>query len=96
MHVQYTHKVSHATCSLQLHSLINDYLLTTRTAHARGKAEAAMGAAQKAQEECRLARVTAKEFSPSFQHRKNGECATIPIATINTPEAPILSHTVFL
>uniref|UniRef100_A0AAZ3P0C5 Junctophilin n=1 Tax=Oncorhynchus tshawytscha TaxID=74940 RepID=A0AAZ3P0C5_ONCTS len=37
-----------------------------------GKAEAAMGASQKAQEECRLARVTAKGFSPSFQHRENG------------------------
>ncbi|XP_065147661.1 junctophilin-3 [Paramisgurnus dabryanus] len=43
----------------------------SRTAHARGKAEAAMTAAQKAQEECRLARITAKEFSPSFQHRGN-------------------------
>ncbi|KTF88248.1 hypothetical protein cypCar_00021342, partial [Cyprinus carpio] len=42
-----------------------------RTAHARGKADAAMTAAQKAQEECRLARITAKEFSPSFQHRGN-------------------------
>uniref|UniRef100_A0A3B1J2W4 Junctophilin n=1 Tax=Astyanax mexicanus TaxID=7994 RepID=A0A3B1J2W4_ASTMX len=47
----------------------------SRTAHARGKAEAAIAAAQKAQEECRLARVAAKEFSPSFQHRGNGvEC----------------------
>ncbi|KAM9470867.1 junctophilin-3 [Clarias gariepinus] len=47
----------------------------SRTAHARGKAEAAMTAAQKAQEECRLARIAAKEFSPSFQHRGNGvEC----------------------
>lgn len=47
----------------------------SRTAHARGKAEAAVAAAQKAQEECRLARVAAKEFSPSFQHRGNGvEC----------------------
>ncbi|XP_041693143.1 junctophilin-3 isoform X2 [Coregonus clupeaformis] len=44
----------------------------SRTAHARGKAEAAVGAGQKAQEECRLARVTAKGFSPSFQHRENG------------------------
>lgn len=42
-----------------------------RTAHARGKAEAASAAAQKAQEECRLARINAKEFSPSFQHRGN-------------------------
>ncbi|CAB1323348.1 unnamed protein product [Coregonus sp. 'balchen'] len=45
----------------------------SRTAHARGKAEAAVGAGQKAQEECRLARVTAKGFSPSFQHRENGD-----------------------
>ncbi|XP_038874125.1 junctophilin-3 [Salvelinus namaycush] len=44
----------------------------SRTAHAQGKAEAAIGASQKAQEECRLARVTAKGFSPSFQHRENG------------------------
>uniref|UniRef100_A0A671L3A9 Junctophilin n=1 Tax=Sinocyclocheilus anshuiensis TaxID=1608454 RepID=A0A671L3A9_9TELE len=43
----------------------------SRTVHARGKADAAMTAAQKAQEECRLARITAKEFSPSFQHRGN-------------------------
>ncbi|XP_016296580.1 junctophilin-3-like [Sinocyclocheilus anshuiensis] len=43
----------------------------SRTAHARGKADAAMTAAQKAQEDCRLARITAKEFSPSFQHRGN-------------------------
>ncbi|KAK3535296.1 hypothetical protein QTP70_007577 [Hemibagrus guttatus] len=49
--------------------------LSSPTAHARGKAEAAMMAAQKAQEECRLARIAAKEFSPSFQHRGNGvEC----------------------
>uniref|UniRef100_A0A671SPX2 Junctophilin n=1 Tax=Sinocyclocheilus anshuiensis TaxID=1608454 RepID=A0A671SPX2_9TELE len=45
----------------------------SRTAHARGKADAAMTAAQKAQEDCRLARITAKEFSPSFQHRGNSE-----------------------
>ncbi|KPP73646.1 hypothetical protein Z043_107251 [Scleropages formosus] len=51
------------------------FTLNTTTAHARGKAEAAMGAGQKAQEECRLARITAKEFSPSFQHRGNGQCA---------------------
>ncbi|KAI5617213.1 junctophilin-3 [Silurus asotus] len=43
----------------------------SRTAHARGKAEAAVTAAEKAQEECRLARIAAKEFSPSFQHRGN-------------------------
>ncbi|CAB1422999.1 unnamed protein product [Pleuronectes platessa] len=43
-----------------------------QTAHAQGKAEAAMGAAQKAQDESRMARVTAKQFSPSFQHPGNG------------------------
>ncbi|EPY83234.1 hypothetical protein CB1_000503002 [Camelus ferus] len=43
-----------------------------RTAHSRAKAEAALTAAQKAQEEARIARITAKEFSPSFQHRENG------------------------
>ncbi|XP_048112861.1 LOW QUALITY PROTEIN: junctophilin-3 [Alosa alosa] len=47
----------------------------SRTSHARGKAEAAVGASLKAQDECRLARLTAKEFSPSFQQRRNGvEC----------------------
>nr|XP_051685639.1 junctophilin-3 [Oryctolagus cuniculus] len=46
-----------------------------RTSHSRAKAEAALTAAQKAQEEARIARITAKEFSPSFQHRENGlEC----------------------
>nr|XP_009932794.1 PREDICTED: LOW QUALITY PROTEIN: junctophilin-3-like [Opisthocomus hoazin] len=45
------------------------------TSHSRAKAEAAVTAAQKAQEEARIARITAKEFSPSFQHRENGlEC----------------------
>uniref|UniRef100_A0A3P9QCQ1 Junctophilin n=1 Tax=Poecilia reticulata TaxID=8081 RepID=A0A3P9QCQ1_POERE len=44
----------------------------SRTAHAQGKAEAAVGAAQKAHEESRMARVTAKQFSPSFQHPGNG------------------------
>ncbi|CAJ1057527.1 junctophilin-3 [Xyrichtys novacula] len=44
----------------------------SRTAHAQGKAEAAIGAAQKAQEESRIARVTAKQFSPSFKHPGNG------------------------
>ncbi|TKC36323.1 hypothetical protein EI555_020211, partial [Monodon monoceros] len=42
------------------------------TSHSRAKAEAALTAAQKAQEEARIARITAKEFSPSFQHRENG------------------------
>lgn len=54
-----------------------------RTAHARGKADAAMTAAQKAQEECRLARITAKEFSPSFQHRGNSECNQLSLETKN-------------
>ncbi|XP_035499410.1 junctophilin-3 isoform X2 [Scophthalmus maximus] len=44
----------------------------SRTAHAQGKAEAAVGAGQKAQDESRMARVTAKQFSPSFQHPGNG------------------------
>ncbi|KAF3833018.1 hypothetical protein F7725_026683 [Dissostichus mawsoni] len=43
--------------------------------HARGKAEAAEGVAQKAMEECRLARIAAKELSPSFHIYGNGlEC----------------------
>lgn len=41
--------------------------------HARGKAEAAEGVAQKATEECRLARIAAKELSPSFNIYGNGE-----------------------
>lgn len=41
--------------------------------HARGKAEAAEGVAQKAMEECRLARIAAKELSPSFHIYGNGE-----------------------
>uniref|UniRef100_A0A3Q3IU16 Junctophilin n=1 Tax=Monopterus albus TaxID=43700 RepID=A0A3Q3IU16_MONAL len=44
----------------------------SRTAHAQGKAEAAVAAAQKAQDESRIARVTAKQYSPSFQHPRNG------------------------
>lgn len=47
--------------------------LPPRTSHSRAKAEAALTAAQKAQEEARIARIAAKEFSPSFQHRENGE-----------------------
>ncbi|XP_008637397.1 PREDICTED: junctophilin-3 [Corvus brachyrhynchos] len=50
-------------------------IAASRTSHSRAKAEAAVTAAQKAQEEARIARITAKEFSPSFQHRENGlEC----------------------
>ncbi|KAI5276818.1 junctophilin-3 [Manis pentadactyla] len=47
-------------------------IAASRTSHSRAKAEAALAAAQKAQEEARIARITAKEFSPSFQHRENG------------------------
>ncbi|KAG5200348.1 hypothetical protein R6Z07F_012834 [Ovis aries] len=47
-------------------------IAASRTSHSRAKAEAALTAAQKAQEEARIARITAKEFSPSFQHRENG------------------------
>lgn len=50
-------------------------IAASRTSHSRAKAEAAATAAQKAMEEARIARITAKEFSPSFQHRENGlEC----------------------
>ncbi|XP_045295896.1 junctophilin-3 isoform X5 [Leopardus geoffroyi] len=49
-------------------------IAASRTSHSRAKAEAALTAAQKAQEEARVARITAKEFSPSFQHRENGLC----------------------
>ncbi|KAJ8272214.1 hypothetical protein COCON_G00110730 [Conger conger] len=44
----------------------------SRMAHAQGKASAALGVALKAQEESRLARVTAKQFSPSIHRCKNG------------------------
>ncbi|XP_043935490.1 junctophilin-3-like [Protopterus annectens] len=47
-------------------------IAASRTAHARSKSESAVAAAQKAQEEARLARITAKEYSPSFQHHRNG------------------------
>ncbi|KAJ7994542.1 hypothetical protein DPEC_G00250550 [Dallia pectoralis] len=47
----------------------------SRMSHARGKAEAAEGVALKASEECRLARLAAKELSPSFHIYGNGlEC----------------------
>lgn len=48
-----------------------------RMSHARGKAEAAEGVAQKATEECRLARIAAKELSPSFHIYGNGEWTTL-------------------
>lgn len=60
---------------LLLEPLLPSLPLPARTSHSRAKAEAALTAAQKAQEEARVARITAKEFSPSFQHRENGECA---------------------
>uniref|UniRef100_A0A8C5ZFD3 Junctophilin 3 n=1 Tax=Marmota marmota marmota TaxID=9994 RepID=A0A8C5ZFD3_MARMA len=66
-----------------------------RTSHSRAKAEAALTAAQKAQEEARIARITAKEFSPSFQHRENGleyqrpkhqgSCDDIEVLSTGTP-----------
>uniref|UniRef100_A0A4W4DNT4 Junctophilin n=1 Tax=Electrophorus electricus TaxID=8005 RepID=A0A4W4DNT4_ELEEL len=47
----------------------------SRSSHARGKAEAAEDVALRALEECRLARIIAKELSPSFHHYGNGlEC----------------------
>lgn len=66
-------------------------VLPCRTSHSRAKAEAAVTAAQKAQEEARIARITAKEFSPSFQHRENGQsgshpCHSLPLrAPQNSP-----------
>lgn len=64
-------------------------LLPCRTSHSRAKAEAAVTAAQKAQEEARIARITAKEFSPSFQHRENGQSLPGPaLAALNTPQTP--------
>lgn len=49
------------------------FLIFFRMSHARGKAEAADGVAQRALEECRLARAIAKELSPSFHHYGNGQ-----------------------
>ncbi|KAM9423908.1 junctophilin-3 isoform 1-T2 [Salvelinus alpinus] len=45
----------------------------SRMSHARGKSDAAEGVALKASEECRMARVAAKELSPSFHIHGNGE-----------------------
>uniref|UniRef100_G3TAK7 Junctophilin n=1 Tax=Loxodonta africana TaxID=9785 RepID=G3TAK7_LOXAF len=69
-------------------------IAASRTSHSRAKAEAALTAAQKAQEEARIARITAKEFSP-FQHRENGlECQRpkhrnssddLEVASVGTP-----------
>ncbi|XP_062923071.1 junctophilin-3 [Mobula hypostoma] len=44
----------------------------SRTSHARSKSELADTAAEKAQDEAQLARITAKEFSPSTQQPGNG------------------------
>lgn len=65
-------------------------LLPCRTSHSRAKAEAAVTAAQKAQEEARIARITAKEFSPSFQHRENGQSCAQPCPSHpkNPPKIP--------
>ncbi|XP_021568877.1 junctophilin-3 [Carlito syrichta] len=70
-------------------------IAASRTSHSRAKAEAALTAAQKAQEEARIARITAKEFSPSFQHRENGleyqrptrqtSCDDIEVLSTGTP-----------
>lgn len=56
-----------------------------RMSHARGKAEAAEGVAQKATEECRLARIAAKELSPSFHIYGNGEQHTGGVASDASP-----------
>ncbi|KAG5848749.1 hypothetical protein ANANG_G00102730 [Anguilla anguilla] len=67
----------------------------SRMAHAQGKAEAAMGVALKAQEESRLARVTAKQFSPSVHRCKNGvECQRPKhqISSENNMEAASSGH----
>lgn len=62
--------------------------LPPRTSHSRAKAEAALTAAQKAQEEARIARITAREFSPSFQHRENGESTRQGTSHGARPRAP--------
>lgn len=64
--------------------LFIDYLgfflhFCVRTSHAQGKADSAVAAAQKAQEESRMARGTAKQFSPSFQRPGNGKKSQTPI-----------------
>ncbi|GCB73113.1 hypothetical protein scyTo_0002356 [Scyliorhinus torazame] len=45
----------------------------SRTSHAKSKSEVAETAAHKAQDEAQLARITAKEFSPTTQHPGNGQ-----------------------
>lgn len=62
-----------------------------RMSHAHGKAEAAEGVAQKAMEECRLARITAKELSPSFHIYGNGKPPNWTW-TAHTPPNPSKLH----
>ncbi|XP_008586935.1 PREDICTED: junctophilin-3 [Galeopterus variegatus] len=66
-------------------------IAASRTSHSRAKAEAALTAAQKAQEEARIARITAKEFSPSFQHRENGLEYQRPKHQISCDDIEVLS-----
>ncbi|CAJ0937759.1 unnamed protein product [Ranitomeya imitator] len=72
--------------------------VVNRTSHSRAKADAAAAAALKAQEEAQIARIAAKEFSPSFQHRENGlkcqrpkhqnSCDDIEVISTETPPQP--------
>ncbi|XP_072837026.2 junctophilin-3 isoform X1 [Pogona vitticeps] len=66
-------------------------IAASRTSHSRAKADAAVKAAQKAQEEARIARITAKEFSPSFQHRENGLECQRPKRQNSSDEIEVLS-----
>ncbi|XP_037371649.1 junctophilin-3 [Talpa occidentalis] len=66
-------------------------IAASRTSHSRAKAEAALTAAQKAQEEARIARITAKEFSPSFQHRENGLEYPRPKHQLSSDDMEVLS-----
>ncbi|KAJ7312193.1 hypothetical protein JRQ81_006559 [Phrynocephalus forsythii] len=66
-------------------------IAASRTSHSRAKADAALTAAQKAQEEARIARITAKEFSPSFQHRENGLECRRPKRRNSSDEIEVLS-----
>ncbi|XP_069824700.1 junctophilin-3-like [Dendropsophus ebraccatus] len=70
-------------------------IAASRTSHSRAKADAAAAAALKAQEEAQIARIAAKEFSPSFQQRENGlkcqrpkhqnSCDDIEVISTETP-----------
>ncbi|XP_058135589.1 junctophilin-3 [Dasypus novemcinctus] len=66
-------------------------IAASRTSHSRAKAEAALTAAQKAQEEARVARITAKELSPSFQRRENGLECQRPQRQDSSGDAEVLS-----